>query len=67
MEKMVVVPTISCGHCVMTIERELRELEGITGVVGDENARTVKVSWQEPASWESIEMTLRDIGYPPEK
>ena len=51
----------------MTIERELRELEGITGVVGDENARTVKVSWQEPASWESIEMTLRDIGYPPEK
>ena len=26
------VPNISCGHCVMTIERELGELEGVSSV-----------------------------------
>ena len=30
------VPNISCGHCVMTIQREVGELEGIVSVEAKE-------------------------------
>ena len=30
------VPNISCGHCVSTIERELRELVGVKSVKAEE-------------------------------
>jgi len=29
------VPNISCGHCVMTIKRELGEIKGVSKVEGD--------------------------------
>ncbi|MGD8600775.1 MAG: cation transporter, partial [Gemmatimonadota bacterium] len=30
--KTVNVPNISCGHCVMTIEREVGEIDGVSSV-----------------------------------
>ena len=42
--KTVKVPNISCHHCVMTIERELKELEGVVSV--NANAET-KEQWAE--------------------
>ena len=36
MEKHVLsIPNISCDHCVMTIKREVGELEGVSSVEGD--------------------------------
>ena len=32
MTKTVHVPGISCGHCVMTIEKELDDLDGVEDV-----------------------------------
>ena len=61
------VPNISCGHCVMTIEREVGDLAGVTSVKADQDSRQVTVEWNEPpTSWETIRALLEEINYPPE-
>jgi copper chaperone len=61
------VPNISCGHCVMTIEREVGELEGVTSVKAEEATQMVTVEWNEPpATWDDIRGLLEEINYPPE-
>ena len=59
------VPNITCHHCVMTIKRELEELEGIVGVTGDAETKTVTVEWDSPATWDGIKALLAEINYPP--
>ena len=58
------VPDISCGHCVRTIENELRALDGIATVTADKDRKTVLITWHEPAQIETIKAVLEDIGYP---
>jgi copper chaperone CopZ len=58
------VPNISCGHCVMTIKRELGALAGVVSVEGDVDAKTVTVSWDAPATEDSIRSLLAEINYP---
>jgi copper chaperone len=61
------VPNISCGHCVMTIQREVGELEGVTSVQAEQASQMVTVKWNEPpASWEGIRALLEEINYAPE-
>jgi len=60
------IPSISCGHCKATIERELAELDGVEHVSVDVAARTASIEWQEPVTWPVIEETLAEIGYQPE-
>ena len=64
MQKSIQVPNISCGHCTATIERELFEVAGVRTVQADRATKNVTVEWDEPARWETIEATLREIGYP---
>ena len=59
------VPNVSCNHCVMTIKRELGELEGVVGVNGDVETKTVTVEWESPATWEGIKALLTEINYAP--
>ena len=65
-EKNVHVPSISCGHCVMTIKREVGEMEGVKSVEGDETTKMVTVKWDNPATWDKITDTLKEVGYPAE-
>ena len=58
------VPNISCHHCVMTIERELGELEGVVSAKADEETKEVSVEWKSPATWDSIKSLLEEINYP---
>lgn len=58
------IPSISCGHCTMTIENELKEIDGITSVQSDINAKTVKVQWEPPVTLDRIFDTLKEINYP---
>jgi copper chaperone len=60
------VPNISCGHCVMTIRREVSALPGVQSVEGDAATKTITVHWQAPATWERIREVLDEINYPPE-
>jgi copper chaperone len=59
------VPNVSCNHCVMTIKRELGELEGVVSANGDAETKTVTVEWESPATWEGIKSLLTEINYPP--
>ncbi len=63
--KTVRVPNISCGHCVMTIQRELGQLPGVRRVEADAADKHVTVEWDAPANWEQIVALLREINYPP--
>ncbi len=65
-ERTVHIPSISCGHCIMTVKQEVRELEGITSVEGDIGTKMVTIKWDNPATWEKIAHTLEDVGYPVE-
>jgi copper chaperone CopZ len=58
------IPNISCGHCVMSIKKELSEVEGIRSIEGDPETKSVVVEWEPPASLEQIKETLREINYP---
>jgi copper ion binding protein len=58
------VPNISCNHCVMTIKRELGELEGVARVDADARTKTVTVEWEAPATEDSIKSLLAEINYP---
>ena len=58
------VPNISCGHCVMTIKREVSELAGVVSVEGDPATKDVHISFQPPATQDSIKALLDEIGYP---
>lgn len=63
--KTVAVPSISCGHCVATIERELKDLDGVIGVTADAQTKHLTVQWQLPATWGAIRDLLAEIGYAP--
>ncbi len=58
------VPTISCGHCVMAIKRELVEMKGVSKVDGDAQKKEITVTWDAPANLEKIKSTLKEIHYP---
>jgi copper chaperone len=65
--KTVHVPGISCGHCVATIEREVRELDGVSAVKAEQTSRNVTVSWDpETTDWVVIENLMKEINYPPD-
>ena len=61
------VSNIHCGHCVMTIEREVGDLSGVTSVKAEQSTQMVTVNWNEPpATWDAIRSLLTEINYPPE-
>lgn len=66
MEKTYKVPEIHCKHCLHTIEMELIELEGVKNVKADLDQKTVQVSFEAPATEESIVGLLKELNYPPE-
>ena len=66
MEKTFNIPSISCGHCVRTIQNELSELDGVQRVNADAEEKTATVEWSFPLSEEDIRNLLISINYPAE-
>ena len=58
------VPAISCGHCVMTIERELKEVPGLQSVRANKDTKAVLVEVDSEAVLPAVEAMLVEIGYP---
>ena len=58
------VPGISCGHCVMTIERELKYVDGLQAVKADKDSRAVSVEVESDDVLAAVEAMLTEIGYP---
>lgn len=59
------IPNISCEHCVMSIQRELSEIEGVSNVKGDPDTKKVTVEYDAPATLEKVKSALEEINYPP--
>jgi copper chaperone CopZ len=64
--KTYTVPAISCGHCVATIERELKLLDGVQSVKAEEDSKRVTVQVADENLLPEVERTLVEIGYPAE-
>ncbi len=65
-EKTVHVPAISCSHCVLTVKREIEELEGVISVDGNKETKEISVRWEAPATLVQITDILMVIGFPAE-
>lgn len=59
------VPNIGCDGCVRTIQNELKALSGVKSVDGEVESRVVTVEWEQPADWNRIVETLKEIDYAP--
>lgn len=64
--KTFIVPNISCGHCIHTVETEVAGVAGVNSVKADINMKQVVVTWEPPATWEQIAAVLQEVNYPPE-
>lgn len=60
------VPAISCGHCTHTIESEVGEMKGVQAVKADQSTKKVQITFDAPASEETIKALLAEINYPVE-
>jgi len=58
------IPSISCNHCVKTIEFELKEVPGVEEVRADVETKTAKITFNDPATEEKIIELLAKINYP---
>lgn len=58
------IPNISCGHCVHTIQMEVSDLDGVSSVVADQEARTATIAFEPPATEDTIKALLAEINYP---
>jgi copper chaperone len=60
------VPAMHCGHCIHTVEMEVRELQGVRTVKADLDTKKVQITFDAPASEEKIKALLAEIDYPVE-
>ncbi len=60
------VPAMHCDHCTHTIEMEVGELQGVQAVKADLNTKKVQITFDAPASEQSIKALLSEIDYPVE-
>ena len=59
------VPNIGCDNCVRTIKTEVGQIAGVKQVDGVVSTKTITVEWENPANWQQIEETLKEIDYAP--
>lgn len=62
--KTYTVPNISCGHCVATIEREIKDVDGVQSVKANQDTRAVLVEVTDDSVLPSVTSMLAEIGYP---
>ena len=60
------VPAMHCDHCTHTIEMEVGELQGVQAVKADLSTKKVQITFDKPASEQSIKALLSEIDYPAE-
>lgn len=61
-----IIPNISCGHCVHTINMEVGELPGVLSVDANQESRSATIVFDDPATEEKILNLLAEINYPAE-
>lgn len=62
-EREISVPEIHCDHCKSSIEGAVTALAGVQTAVVDIPQARVRVTWDAPASFDSIKAAIEDQGY----
>ena len=62
--RIILIPNMSCDHCVRTIETELSELKGVHSVNADLSNKTISISIDETMAWDTVVELLKEINYP---
>ena len=62
--RIILIPNLSCDHCVRTIETELRELKGVHSVNADLSNKSISISIDETMAWDTVVELLKEINYP---
>jgi len=63
-KKLLSIPNINCGHCVMAIKNELGDIKGVSKIEGDIGKKEITVEWDAPATLDQIKSALKEINYP---
>ncbi len=58
------IPNINCGHCVHSIQMEVGDIDGVQSVEASAETKTAVVTFDSPASEETIKTLLLEINYP---
>ena len=58
------IPNISCNHCVHTIQSEVADLAGVKSVQADVATQQAVITFDAPATEETIKRLLAEINYP---
>ena len=58
------IPSISCGHCVNTIQMEVSEIAGVESVTANAETQMVEIVFDAPANEDAIKSLLAEINYP---
>ena len=59
------IPNISCGHCVMTVKRETKDLLGVISVDANVESKTASFVLENDAVLARVREALNEAGYPP--
>ena len=65
MKKTLTIPTITCGHCLKSIERELHFAEGVEYVQGNIDSKAVMVEYTDDVALNQARTVLTEAGYAP--
>lgn len=60
------IPNISCGHCVMTVQRESGFVDGVEYVSGDAESKVATFEVASEEALAALKATLAEAGYPAE-
>ena len=63
MDKKLIIPEISCQHCVDTIKKALSEIENINLLEVDIDTKTVSIDYSNELDIDQIQNLLLDQGY----
>ena len=58
------VPSISCNHCVHTIQMEVGDLEGVESVKASAETKSVEIIFNEKTTESAIKALMAEINYP---
>ena len=65
MKKTFTIPNISCEHCLKSIDRELKYVDGVDYIDGNVEAKTVLVEYSDDAALDRARSALAEANYPP--
>jgi copper chaperone len=63
MKTVINVEGMSCSHCVNTVNRALREVEGVVAVDVDMQSKTATVEHSDTTTFDSMKIAIEEAGY----